>query len=361
MDCETSFAAARVLSRFFLEHSSEALFVFDDDGTEMFANRAARELVADASRPWSPDAPHDDALRAFWTELRAEGRAHVELPHPDSADNPRHLRVEGTSVDGTWVLVVREVTAARAVDEELRHLRRLESASLLSLSAMHDLGNLLTPIVYLAQGLANESEGDNWEPRAVAREIAAAADRASELCRRLLAFGRSSVPVSKRVNANEVIRGMSSLVERLLRAEITLELSLDERLDDIVADRGRLEHVLLNLVANARDAMPLGGRLTLRTENVLLDPQPWRPQSSAARGPFVAISVCDTGSGIRADLLDRVFDRFFTTKDARGGTGLGLAIARSFVAESGGLITVQSDVGQGTVVTLYLPRTPREG
>ena len=182
-------------------------------------------------------------------------------------------------------------------------------------------------------------------------EVRRAADRASALTQQLLAFSRRQVSVAQAVDLNQVIAHMEDLVRRLIGSEIRLEFSLQPDLAMINADAQQIGQVLLNLVVNARDAMPSGGTLSIETENVDLGAE----HVDVIPGPHVALLVSDTGEGMTEEVRDRLFEPFFTTKDAGRGTGLGLSMAQGIVRQSGGQITVESAPNQGTTFKVYFP------
>jgi signal transduction histidine kinase len=188
-------------------------------------------------------------------------------------------------------------------------------------------------------------------------QITEAAQRASALTRRLLAFGRKQVLRPRTMDVNIVVEGIASILEDSLREGVALELSLDPTLPSVHADPGQLEHVVINLATNARDAMPHGGTVSVKTfvglpSAVTARVRPGEPASS-----YVALSVSDSGVGMDAHTSAKMFEPFFTTKDAMRGAGLGLSMVYGIVKQSGGTIDVETKVGGGTTVTVYLPVT----
>jgi CheY-like chemotaxis protein len=192
-------------------------------------------------------------------------------------------------------------------------------------------------------------------------EILEAARRATALTRQLLAFGRKQVLQPRRLDANELIAGVSTMLRRLIGEDIALETRLASGVWPVMADPGQLEQVLVNLAVNARDAMPTGGTLRLGTENVSLDAASARAYPGLRAGAYVSIVVEDTGDGIDPSLIPMLFEPFFTTKGLGEGTGLGLATVYGIVKQSGGHVYAESIVGAGSRFTIFLPRAGQPG
>jgi PAS domain S-box-containing protein len=242
------------------------------------------------------------------------------------------------------------------LEAQLRQSQKMEAVGQLAGGVAHDFNNILSVILNYASFLTDDMEpGD---PRlADIEQITKAGDRAAKLVRQLLAFSRKEVIQPRVVDLNEVIRDLQELLERSIGEDIELRVEADPRLPFVKADPGRLEQVLLNLVVNARDAMPQGGSLTIATDvQTLVDGE--RPGLS--RGAFVSMSVTDTGSGMDAEIADKVFDPFFTTKKRSEGTGLGLSTVYGIVKQAGGGVYVASSPGLGTAFSVYLPVTTDE-
>ena len=221
------------------------------------------------------------------------------------------------------------------------------------------LGVIVASLNILRRKLARNEQ--DYEP--LIDSATEGAESAANLVRRLLAFSRVQPLAPEPLDANRLVEGMSNLLRRTIGDNIVLETRLAEKLWSTKVDANELESVIINLAVNARDAMPDGGRLTIETANLQLDDAEAARHVEATPGPYVAISVTDTGEGMPPEVLARAFDPFFTTKPAGKGTGLGLSQAHGFVRQSGGHIRISSEPGRGTNVTLFLPRhvaTPDE-
>jgi PAS domain S-box-containing protein len=258
--------------------------------------------------------------------------------------------------------IVRDLTERRDAEEALRrsedHLRqaqKMEAIGRLAGGIAHDFNNLLTAIQGHAQFLI-EDLNDDSTTQSDAIEIKRAADRAAALTRQLLAFSRRQVLQPQVLDVNRVIRDIQSLLRRVIREDIALVTSLEDGLWDVYADAGQVEQVLMNLVVNARDAMPDGGSLTVQTVNVALDTHYVMRGSSVPPGEYVQICVTDTGVGMDRETQTKIFEPFFTTKAEGEGTGLGLATVYGIVRQSLGHISVYSELGRGTTFKVFLPR-----
>jgi signal transduction histidine kinase/CheY-like chemotaxis protein len=287
--------------------------------------------------------------------MLAQLRAHVrDFPRASVqiAVDDRTWLLHGHSVGDRLVVTLRDRTEERAVEAELLAFQRMDSVGFLASTLVHDFNNLLTPIALLGANLESRLGPERIE-HAMARDIRAAAERAAGIARQMMNLLRRQPARVEMVNVSAVLAELQGLLERVAGVGITLELSLDADLGDAMVDRERLEHVIVNLVANARDAMPEGGRLTLETQHVTLHDEDVRAIARAAPGSYAVIRATDTGLGMSAEVRARVLQGFHTTK--RSGTGLGLGMTRRFLADSDGFLSVTSAPGRGTTVALHLP------
>jgi PAS domain S-box-containing protein len=251
--------------------------------------------------------------------------------------------------------IVEDVTERRMLEQQLRQSQKMEAVGRLAGGVAHDFNNLLTVIRgYTEILLTDVPEGD--VRRSELEEIMKASDRAGALTRQLLAFSRQQVLAPKVLNLNTIVQNMHNLLKRLLGEDVDLQTVLDPALGHVKADPSQIEQVLMNLAVNARDAMPMGGRLTIETINVELAENWGRDIINAKPGPYVMIAMTDSGAGMDEATKARVFEPFFTTKEQGKGTGLGLSTAYGIVKQSDGYISVYSEVGIGSTFKVYLPR-----
>jgi two-component system cell cycle sensor histidine kinase/response regulator CckA len=250
--------------------------------------------------------------------------------------------------------------ALRAAEERLRHSQKLEAVGRLAGGIAHSFNNMLSAIALHAELLV-ESGGVTEEQRKHAEEIQAAGERAAALARQLLAFGRKQFLQPQALDVSGQLAGMAPMLRRLIGEHIELQARLDPKAGWICADLGQLEQVVLNLVVNARDAMPDGGQLRLEAAPVEVDGEEEDGVKDLPPGSYVKITVADTGIGMSDEVRARLFEPFFTTKDRDKGSGLGLATVYGIVHQSGGELQVESRIGGGSKFHLYLPRCEQPG
>ena len=240
------------------------------------------------------------------------------------------------------------------LEEQLRQAQKMEAIGQLAGGVAHDFNNLLQVINGYTL-LALEDLPAEHEVTESLQEVSRAGERAARLVEQLLAFSRRQIMQPQNLDLNTVVEDLSSMLRRLIGEHIELQVQQTPELWQIHADRGMLEQVLMNLVLNARDAMPDGGELVIRTDNAELDAAIAREQTWAREGRYVRLSVQDSGQGMSQSVLDRMFEPFFTTKETGRGTGLGLATVYGIVSQHGGLIHVESTVAKGSRFNIYLP------
>jgi signal transduction histidine kinase len=249
----------------------------------------------------------------------------------------------------------KEIAVREQAEQALREAQKMEAVGRLAGGIAHDFNNLLMVIRGHA-ALSLNRVGSDGALRRELNEILKSTDRASSLTRRLLAFSRKQVLQLRVLDLNTLVTQVKELLPPVLGEDIQLFLDLDPEAGRVKADAAQMEQVLMNLVFNARDAMPEGGELTIQTAHTQLDEAWVQRHAGAQTGPHVMLAVHDTGRGMDEEVLTHIFEPFFTTKDRTKGTGLGLATVYGTVRQSGGYITVSSKVGQGTVFEIFLPR-----
>jgi two-component system cell cycle sensor histidine kinase/response regulator CckA len=251
--------------------------------------------------------------------------------------------------------IAEDITERRVLEDQFRQAQKMEAVGRLAGGIAHDFNNLLMVISgYTEVLLGHLPPGDPLHTKADA--IQQASDRATTLTRQLLAFSRKQHLELKVVDVNSIVEDMERLLRPLIGENVELVTHLASNIGCTRADAGQLEQVIMNLVVNAKDAMPAGGKISIRTASVTLDDS-YRPENTfIQQGPYVMITVSDTGHGMDRETQARIFEPFFTTKEKGKGTGLGLSTVYGIIKQSGGYVFVQSELGRGTVFTIYFPR-----
>ncbi|MBI5420115.1 MAG: PAS domain S-box protein [Deltaproteobacteria bacterium] len=245
--------------------------------------------------------------------------------------------------------------ALRQSEEQLRHSQKMEAVGRLAGGVAHDFNNLLTAIRGYSDLLLGRLDG-NSSMRKDVEEIQRAGERAASLTRQLLAFSRKQMLQPKVLDLNAVVANMDNMLRRLIGEDVDLVTVLTPALWKVQVDPGQIEQVLMNLVVNARDAMPKGGKVTIETANVRLAEIYAQKHQTVQPGPYVMVAVSDTGGGMDEVTKNRLFEPFFTTKEKGKGTGLGLSTVYGIVKQSGGHIWVYSEIGRGSMFKVYFPR-----
>ena len=277
-----------------------------------------------------------------------------ELPDQAGGEGP-FLAEERTLLDSIAMHLAR-MLQDRKLRDALARSQRLQAVGELTGGIAHDFNNLLTVIQGNAELLGDMVRDSDDEAAELAGMIDSAAQRGAELTHRLLAFARRQALEPRAVDVNRLVEGMRGLLQRTLGEHVALDLKLGDDLWPALVDPAQLETALLNLVVNARDAMPEGGGLMLETANMTLDADYAEARHEVTPGDYVRVAVSDTGTGMAPEVLERAFEPFFTTKPKDRGTGLGLSMVYGFVKQSSGHVAVYSEPGEGTTVRLYLPR-----
>jgi signal transduction histidine kinase len=276
--------------------------------------------------------------------------------HRDGTEFPLELTVARVGIDNRAVLTgfLRDITARRALEEQLRQSQKLEAIGRLAGGVAHDFNNILMSIIGAADLLLMQI-GLDHPARGEAEEIKQSVDRGAGLTRQLLAFSRRQAVRSRVFALGTIVRGMDTMLRRLIGPEIEFEIKCGPEPLMVLADSGQIEQVVLNLVVNARDAMPQGGRIIVGVEEVDVDDAEAATVVDGKAGRYARLSVSDTGTGIDEQTRAKLFEPFFTTKEQGKGTGLGLSIVYGIVKQSGGHITVESEAGRGATFLIFLP------
>ena len=253
------------------------------------------------------------------------------------------------------MVTMRDITQRKLMQEQLLQAQKMEAVGQLAGGVAHDFNNLLTAILaYSHLGMMKLPTGD--PVAGYMKEIKKAGERAAQLTSQLLAFSRRHISEPRVLNLNEISLDTNKMLRHLIGEDVELVVLPSDDLWMTEVDPGQMEQVLINLAVNARDAMPDGGKLTIETANARIDDGFARLHSDLSEGEYVTLSVRDTGTGISEEVMEHIFEPFFTTKEVGKGTGLGLAMCYGIVTQSGGCITVDSELDRGTTFTIYLPR-----
>jgi len=368
---EVTLERERKFLRALLDSLDAGVVACDQNGTLTLFNRATRELhgmneQAIPPEEWASQYKlyHPDGETPLETEqiplhraLQGEHLRHAEVTIRHREGTPHTLVVSGQPIidDGGGklgaVVTMQDVTELKQLERQFQQAQKMEAMGLLAAGVAHDFNNLLTVILGYCQIAQSRLQSGHAVLRDL-EEVAKAGERATNLTRQLLAFSRQQVLEPRVLDLNDVITDVEKMLRRLIGVQIELVFRPEKELGRLRADAGQIEQVLLNLIVNARDAMPDGGRITVETRNVEMG----EGSEGLPPGPYVLLTVTDTGSGMDANTASRIFEPFFTTKEVGRGTGLGLSTVHGIVKQSEGHIAVESELGHGTTFRIHFPR-----
>jgi DNA-binding response OmpR family regulator/nitrogen-specific signal transduction histidine kinase len=331
-----------------IEWVSEGAEILCGCKPEEFIN--TRDLWLSRMHPEDKERVLSDIVR-----LREEGAISTEYRWLATGGKYRWVLASATITDGYVLCLWLDISERKALELQFRQAQKMEAVGRLAGGIAHDFNNLLTAINGYA-GFLLKSLAPDDERRSDVGEIIKAAEGAASLTRQLMTFSRRQIFQLKVLDCNVAIRDTEKMLRRLIGENVSLSLDLAKEESRIKTAPGQLEQIIINLVVNARDAMPKGGKMIIKTENVELGEIYSRMHMEVRPGPYTVISVTDTGCGMDSELISHIFEPFFTTKEAGKGTGLGLATVYGIVRQCGGNIFVYSEPGHGATFKIYLPR-----
>lgn len=361
--------------RSILDTVPESMIVIDDTGTISSFSTAAERLFGYSADEVcgrnvkilmpSPDREaHDSYLSRYITtgERRIIGYGRVVTgQRKDGSVFPMELAVGEAIANGKRIFTgfIRDLTSRHKIEEELRQSQKMEAIGQLTGGLAHDFNNLLTVISGNLEMIEMKLQDEKL--RSLLREAQGAAEDGARLTGQLLAFGRRQPLNPKLVDVGQLVSGFSDLLRRTLGETVEFRTVVTGAANEALVDGSQLQNALLNLVLNARDAMPRGGRLSIEISRVRLDVDYAQMYPQVRTGDYVLIAVTDTGTGMTDDVKQRAFEPFFTTKGTGSGTGLGLSMVYGFAKQSGGHIQIYSELDQGTSVRIFLPAAHKTG
>jgi two-component system cell cycle sensor histidine kinase/response regulator CckA len=349
------------------QHAALGIYRASPDGRFLEANAALLAMLGyDSASELRPLSIADDVFAdpehrlQLWAEIEQHptSQAEAKWRRKDGGIitvliNARAVRDAGGALECIEVFV-EDVTGRRSLEDQFLHAQRMEAVGRLAGGVAHDFNNVLTVIITVSELLLGDLPAGDPKREDV-EDIRAAALRAAALTRQLLTFSRKQVVQPRVLSVHAVVEGVAGMLQRLVGDDVTVAVSLGSEPQPVRTDPGQLEQIIMNLVVNARDAMPDGGRVTLATSTVVLDEAFAQAHPGASPGPHVLLEVRDTGIGMSPEVLGHVFEPFFTTKGEGKGTGLGLATVYGIVQQLGGAIDIASAPGSGTTFRTYLP------
>ncbi len=365
---ENAFRESEKRFRSLVENSFTGIFILDDDLRYVYVNNEFMRILG-----YSREEIINQDFRKFLNGRTEELVMNFIKQHKEGKDRPVEDKVELTAKDGEKrkvILIVSsikdltgnvqimtqvlDITEQKKLEEQLLHAQKMEAIGILAGGIAHDFNNLLTAIRGCADMALFEVDASHPVCRDL-KEIQSASERAAELTRELLLFSRKQPMKFISMNLNDIVDHLYKIFMRLIGEDIKVYTDFNPKLWSINADKGTLEQVVMNLIVNARDAMPHGGKMTIKTDNTVINKSCRKVFPEAKSGNFVVLSVTDTGIGMTKETIQHLFEPFFTTKGIGKGTGLGLSVVYGIVREHGGWINVYSEPGQGTTFKIYFP------
>ncbi len=351
-----------------IQSSPLAIIALDPSGNVKVWNKAAEQIFgwsADEAighfMPIVPDDKQAEFRGLCERVLQGELLSEIAVRRQRKDGSPVEVRISAAplydskgNVSGIMALLA-DFTELKKLEDQLRHAQKMEAVGQLAGGIAHDFNNILTAIIGYGSLMVKKMQEDD-PLRHNVEQILAASGRAANLTKSLLAFSRKQILNIRPVNVNEIIIRVEGLLSKVIGEDIELKLALTDKELTVSADSGQIEQLLMNLAANARDAMPGGGVLTIETGLMELDEEYRKIHSYGKRGEYAVISVSDTGVGMDEATRKRIFEPFFTTKEVGKGTGLGLAMVYGMIKQHKGYINVTSELGKGTTFKMYLPR-----
>ena len=356
-----------------IEQAGETVVITDPHGMILFVNPTferttgytLQEVIGQNPRILKSGKQADEFYSRIWRTIsgghtwegrmvnkRKDGTFYTE----DATISPV-LDAAGKIVN--YVAVKRDITEHLRLSDQFQQSQKMESVGRLAGGVAHDFNNLLTVITGYSELLLQKMGKETTMYRDV-EEIKRAGDRAASLTQQLLAFSRKQIIEPKIVHLGSLISDMQKMLTRLIGEDISIQVTTDIGLGSVKVDPGQFQQILMNLVVNARDAMPDGGKIRIETANVDLEEAYYAVHPYTPPGRYVKLSISDTGIGMSEEVKAQIFEPFFTTKKIGSGTGLGLAMVYGAVKQSNGFIEVHSEVGKGTTFNIYLPRLEKE-
>jgi PAS domain S-box-containing protein len=354
----------------FLENSPAVSFMKDEAGRYVYVNGIFKQMVfqnrSDLVGLTDFDLWPAELAKSFqkedWSVFSENKPLETLTSLTDVDGNLHHFIVYKFLIPNSWGKrmlggVALDISERKQLEIQLNQAKKLEAIGQLAAGVAHDFNNLLTIIIGCGDMMLMELSQDD-PLRSHAQEITRAAESAARLTQQLLAFSRKQIVQPRALNLNEVVTELKEMLQSLLTEEVHFLVALAPDLGVVCADPGQMKQIILNLVANSRDAMSRGGQLTIKTANVWLDEVYAQKYAEVTPGPYIMLAVADTGEGMDLETIDHIFDPFFTTKEVGKGTGLGLASVYGIVKQSGGHTRVYSEPGLGTNFEIYFPQVP---